>query len=186
MIFSEDELRQIIAGKTVGDFYPYRGGTQKQILFFIKELIYKFDKSKLLDYDVDFDSYGCGYSSYVDLFLYKKNRRSTIVKGNSDYIDGISIYISRLAPVAVLGVNQKTKHDSGGGYGFLSTKSINKLPEGDWKNEINYIKQRFEKNNITFLSNKIVNKKLDFDVEISTNLSEDEYKVFDALFHWMD
>ncbi|WP_202707219.1 hypothetical protein [Sporosalibacterium faouarense] len=186
MQFTDDELKFIVNRKTVGNFYPYKDGTIKQIVYYIKEIASVFEASKLLCCDADFSSYGSGFASYVDCFLYKRDGSSSFKKDKTLWIDGITLYISKFAPVAVWGHSRVTKHRTGGSRDFLNYNNIGELPKGNWNNEMYQMKNILNKYSIVCLEKKYVKKRLNFEVKIPTVLNQGSYKVFDALFYWED
>ncbi|MCU6793507.1 hypothetical protein OB236_15485 [Paenibacillus sp. WQ 127069] len=186
MKFSDEQLQQIIQGEIIGDFFPYLGGTNKQVVFYLKELVGRMERSRLLKFDADFRSYGSGYASYVDVFCYKKDGSSTENKQGTLWIDGISIYLCKHAPVAIFGPNKKTKGNRNGSYGTLSPYSIGEIPSGMWDEELKFIKEKIAEYKIEFLTKRVVKEQLLFETEIRTILNNDGYKVFDALFYWED
>ncbi|WP_166244023.1 hypothetical protein [Paenibacillus turpanensis] len=179
-------MQQIIQGELVGDFFPYFGGTNKQVIFYLKELVGRLERSRLLTFEADFRSYGSGYASYVDVFCYKKDGSSTKNVNGTLWIDGISIYLCKHAPVAIFGPNEKTKGSGHGSYGILSASDVGEIPSGSWDVELKFIKEKLAEYKIEFLTKRVIKKQLPFETKIRTVLNEDGYKVFDALFYWED
>lgn len=48
-------------------------------------------------------------------------------------IDGITIFISKLAPVAIVGTSSKTKSLKSGSYDFLDLNAIDTVSNGNWE-----------------------------------------------------
>ncbi|MBC8059308.1 MAG: hypothetical protein H7Y18_01430 [Clostridiaceae bacterium] len=186
MIYSEETLRKFIDGRPSGKDYPYNNGTSKQIEFHIKSIVADLERSNLIKVEADFKSYGSGYSSYIDIFCYKKDGSSTIKKKDVLWIDGITIYISKLAPVAIYGASNKTKHSKGGGYNFLDANNINSIPKGNWDDVLYTITNKLKKYEIEMLRKRELAKPLDFKAKIPTILNDGGYKIFDAIFYWED
>lgn len=186
MVYDEETLRSVIDGRPVGDFFPYKGGTQKQIQSFIKSIVGDLERSSLITVEADFNSYGSGYSSYIDVFCYKRDGSSTENKDNALWIDGITIFISKLAPVAILGASNKTKHLRGGSYIFLDINAINTMPKGNWGDVLQVIINKLNKYGIEILEKRDLAKSLDFNVKIPTVLNDGGYRIFDAIFYWED
>lgn len=186
MNYSDDELLKVINGEIVGDFYPYLGGTKNQVIFYLKELVGRLERSRMLKIDADFRSYGSGYASYVDIFCYERDGSTTEKKNNTLWIDGISIYLCKHASVAVFGANTKTIGNQRGSYGFLDPLSVGSLPPGNWEEALDFIKSKLDEYKIQILAKRYVKQQLSFKADIRTVLNNDGYKVFDAFFYWED
>lgn len=186
MNYSDEKLQKVINGELIGDFYPYHSGTNNQVIYYLKELVARLERSKILKIDADFKSYGSGYASYVDIFCYKRDGSSTEKKNNDLWIDGISIYLCKHAPVAVFGANKKTKGNKSGSYGFLDPFSVGSIPPGSWELALDFIKDKLGEYKIQILSKRYVMQQLSFKTDIRTVLNNDGYKVFDTFFYWED
>lgn len=186
--FTNEELRRIIEGNPVGEFYPYNLSEydHEAVNDYISSVVGSISAIKNLAIEANFDSYGSGYASYVDIFCYKKDGSSSEQKDYELWIDGIRVYINRLAPVAIFGESEITKHRNGGSSDFISNHSAGSLPPGDWEDEIRGIKRVLEKYHFTILDKTYLNEPLPFQAKIPTILSDPPYKLFDALFYWED
>ncbi|SHI95572.1 hypothetical protein SAMN02745163_01103 [Clostridium cavendishii DSM 21758] len=168
MIYSEKFLKSIIEGKPIGEIYPYKDGTKKQRELYIKSIVADLKKSNLIKVEADFNSYGSGYSSYVDIFCYKTDGSSILKRDNIICINGVTIYISKLAPLAIYGSSKKIRRSKGGSYDFLDINSINKIPSGDWDGVICLLKDKLNKYGIELLEKKELARSIDFEVQIPT------------------
>jgi len=188
MIYTDEMLRDIISGKVVGDFYPYDMGkySEAHIDPYIKQVRESLKKSRLIDLTADFSSYGSGFASFVDIFCWKKDGSSTEERKEYKRIQGIRIYICRLAPVAVYGAAEIFVHETGGGFDFLEPRKVGTTPPGDWSEVVREITLKLNGFGYLLLDRKYVSKDLTIEVEIPTILSGDRYKVMDAFFYWED
>ncbi|MDZ8240647.1 MAG: hypothetical protein RMZ69_26425 [Nostoc sp. ChiQUE01a] len=186
MILTVKQLQSIIDGNPVGDTFPYFGGLPEDIENHLKAVVATLRRSPLLDVEAQFDSYGSGYASYVHVFCAKSNRQSTVRRGDIDCIDGIVVYLSRLAPIATYGVEQRTKHQQLPiiSRGFLENRRIRQLPNGNWSNELDEIITTLENFRFLLPSLEELREPLPFKAKIPT-IFESEC-VFDAIFYWED
>lgn len=115
-MFSDTELLKVINNETIGTFFPYLNGTKNDIEGFIKSIVADLNRSSMIKAEADYSSYGSGYASYVDIFCSKKDGSSTTQRGGVYWIEGIAVYICRLAPVACFGATQLTRHKEGGSF----------------------------------------------------------------------
>ncbi len=178
MEISNEMLEKIIAGESVG-------GSKNAIKGQIKNVIHDLTQSKQMVVETE-DGYGSGYASYVDVFCYKTGGRSSLKKPEHTVIDGITIYLCKHAPVAVMGAMEKTRHSSGGSFGFLHAEDLNIFPPGNWLEVSAELRQKLEKHGFTILDPQELKKPMPFNTKIHTLLGDPPYQIFDAFFHWYD
>jgi hypothetical protein len=167
-------LEKLIAGKSVS-------GSKSAI----KNVLHDLEQSKQIAVESE-DSYGSGFASYLDVFCFKKDGSSSRASGLSTTIDGIALYLCKLAPVAVIGAMTKTKSKNGGSSSFLRPNDLNTFPDGDWNAIISEIKQKLEKQNFVLLEPKVLKQEMPFEAQIPTILGDPPYQIFDAFFYWED
>ena len=185
MDITNEILERVIAGRPVGEHEAYKNCSKNAIKGHIKATIHDLEQSIIIALETD-DSYGSGYASYIDVFCYKPNGRSSQVKFGTTYIDGIAIYLCKLAPVAIMGTNGKSQSPNGGTFGFLRTEAVNSLPPGDWLEMEAEIRHKLEKRGFEILGPQELEKPLPFIAKIETNFGDPPYTIFDAFFNWMD
>ena len=120
-------LERVIAGKPVGDHEAYKNGSHNKIKGHIKATIHDLEQSRIIALETQ-DSYGSGYASYVDVFCYKKDRSSSQIKSGTTYIDGIGIYLCKLAPVAVMGFNRPITRPERWDFRFPTCRRLGHIP----------------------------------------------------------
>lgn len=184
MDLNEENLRKIVKGIPVGSFSPFIDADYQGANNYALKLSKKLQENKVLAVEQERESYGCGYASYYDLFITKKDGSLCLQRGDSIDMQGIRLYISRLAPVAVLGYAEKSKHISGGSSSFLDSSGVNTFPDANWELELTEIRNTLNIYRYALLSKNEVVKPLWFDVDIPTIMDSDN--VFDALFYWED
>jgi hypothetical protein len=176
MIFSDDDLKSLI------EYKPIASGMTD-----LGRVVRGLKRSHLIDVEADFDHYGSGTASYVDVFCWKRSGKSTVRKGDVDYIDGIAVYLSRLAPVAAYGPMLRTQHATGGSSSYLTAEVIGECPAGHWDEELEEIKTKLTRYyGITLLYREDLIKKLPFKAKIPTCFKKKGYQIFDAIFYYDD
>lgn len=187
MSLSDAELRSLIAGRPFGPGTVYEGGDEAAITGFLRGVVAGLARSALVEVEADFKHYGSGYASYVDVFCAKRGGRSTTEVNGVRWIDGLVIYLSRLAPVAALGPSQRTRHRTGGSSDYLDAGKVGVLPPGDWSAEWNEVHAKLtDRYGLTLLDRDELNRRLPFTADIATVLADRPYRVFDAVFYWED
>lgn len=184
MILTVEQLQSIINVNPVGDTFPYLGGSEEDIENHLKAVVATLRRSHLLDVEADFNHYSSGYASYVDVFCAKSNRQSTVCRGDTDWIDGIAVYLARLAPIAAYGTQQRTRHARGGSQGFLRSRGVGQIPNGDWSNELHEIITSLKSFGFLLPNLEELCEPLPFKAKIPTIF--DNECVFDAIFYWED
>ena len=185
MDITPEILRQIIAGKPIGDHEAYKNGSHNAIKGHIKATIHDLEQSKNIVLETE-DSYGSGYASFVDVFCYKAGGRSSIKTATHTLIHGITIYLCKLAPVAVMEAMEKTRHAKGGSSGVLNAEELHTFPPGNWLEVDIELQQKLERHGFEILGPRELKKPLPFVAKIDTNFGNPPYTIFDAFFNWMD
>ena len=110
MELTTDLLQKTSKEQVVGDFYPYNTGDKSETEKYIKALAGRIREIPTLNVNADFDHFGSGTASFVEVYATKRDGSLTIVsqeKKNNDLLitdthKGLLIAISRFAPVAVI------------------------------------------------------------------------------------
>jgi hypothetical protein len=196
MILTNDNLQAMASGGVVGSSWPYDRGSAEDIESYLKNVVAELGRSRNLEVDAEFMHYGSGFASFVHVFCYKRNDKSTVHTVDMDCTDGIAVYLGRLAPVAAYGPERRTRSYGRGpfglrkelssSFGFLDVAWLSELPPGDWNEEINEIKDKLQRFGFSLPSREELSKELPFPADIPTILGEQPYRVFDAVFYWSD
>jgi len=200
MILSNDNLQAMISGSIVGTSWPYDCGSTEDIESYLRGLVAELSRSTLLEVESDFSHYGSGFASYVHVFCFKRDGKSTVRERDTDQTDGIAVYLSRLAPVAAYGPEQRTKSYRRGWFGLrkvvgksfgnLEAERVGESPPGDWSEAIDEIKGVLYRFGFFLPSREELSKELPFAADIPTILGGpiygQPYRVFDAVFYWED
>jgi len=181
---TEDELRDLVGDAIIARYWPAELQTGDAIESHIEEIVAELRTCLLLDVDADFRSYGSGYASYVHVFCAKSNVGSTVPRGETDYIDGITIYLGRLVPFAAYGAERRTRHRQASSGGFLDCGNLETVPDGDWGHELSTILGVIDRGGYMLPDKADYCRPLPIRLEWETNFGRETY--FDAIFHWYD
>lgn len=172
---------------SLGEHWPYRGGSDLDIEAYLHSVAAYLGDSGLISVEADFNSFGSGYASFVELFCTKKDGTSgRTFLGSGEKFTGICVYVSRLAPVVTYGAGERTRHAHGGSSSFLSYDTLGTTPPGDWAGVLEEVSAKLKENGFEMTEPEILNEILPFEAIIETNLGEYPHRVFDLLFHWYD
>jgi hypothetical protein len=180
-------LKRVSDGETAGEVAAYQSGSENTIENHLKATINDLEQSNKIQVDLD-SSYESGFASYAEVFCFKKDGSSTQTEHNRTSIDGITVLLCALAPIAVLGATHLT-HDKNSGItssNQLRPEGLNVWPSGDWIDVINEIHRVLEKNQFTIYGSEEMKQVLPFETWIATIFAEPPYQVFDAFFQFYD
>jgi hypothetical protein len=195
-LFTETYLRNLAADKVQGDFTPFNKNDIQKNQRYIKGMLGRLSDEKTIHIEADYNAYGSGFASYINVKITKKDQSDTLVlskNGNKTAVQkkGLLLYLCTLAPYWYFGgttwIEDYTDNKyQGGTMPFLMPKDIDKYDNSLWHNEIECITQLFDAYRYRLLTKSEVEKSLWFDVAITTNLGDKPYTVFDCFFHWED
>lgn len=195
MIYTEEFLKDICKEKVVGDFYPFDTNNLDEVNSYIRKIVGRLRNISGIKVEADFDSYGSGFASYINVKISKKDRSDTkiITEGlkKTEWIKGITIYICSLAPFWYFGGNEWTisfekEKWIGGSGSFLRPESIDSYDKVFWEKEVEQIKHILGEFRYNLLTKQELEKELWFNVDIPTVLVDPPYQVFDCFFYWED
>ncbi|MCB0503351.1 MAG: hypothetical protein KDD32_11760 [Bacteroidetes bacterium] len=195
MKFEKEYLTDLVKGKTKGDFPPFSSGKWKKSDDYLKQIVGRLKDIQSIQVEADFNHYGSGFSSYVHLYLSKRDKSDTQISNigelRTEETNGLVIYLCRMAPFSIYAEGtwyktfNKDKWHSSGSH-FIKPEDIGTLPIVDWYTELNEIKNTLNQYGIILLTREELDKKLEFEIKIPTILSDPPFKVFDCLFYWED
>lgn len=196
-MFSNEQLQDLIDGKIIGDKFPYDTNNEQEIEAHIRRLLYRINRIPNLVCEAEWNHFGSGYASFVEFFCFQKEDRVVVEEkhGHREIkTNGIILDISRLAPVAIMGEDERyktirieTNEEIGGGYGSLlgGPKLVGVSERYQALGE--QLKQALEEFDIEVLEPEDLNHLVPFKTKIPTIYRESrDYTVADAIFYWED
>lgn len=185
-LLSKHNLQSMIRCESVGQRWPYVGGSERDIEKHLKKTVAKLKRIKGVGIEAEFGHYGSGYASYVDIFCYPKDRSSQWEDDGVLRVRGVSVYLSRLAPLAVLGQTERSRLKGGSSFDFLYPEDVESFSDDDCSSFVDKVRGIVVEFGFTFMDRETAMTQLPFDADIPTILSEPPYRVFDAVFFWED
>lgn len=196
-MFTNEQLQNLIDGKIIGHQFPYDSYSEEEIEAHIRRLFYRINRIPNLVCEAEWNHFGSGYASFVEFFCYRKadvtlfeekgNRRTLITKG-------IIIDVCRLAPVAIMGEDDryktictKTNELFGGAYGTLLADP-RRLTVGE---QLQTVAQALSHALVEFDYNLLEEQHIHHPLTFQTNIptiyrKPKDYLVMDAIFYWID
>lgn len=196
-MFSNNQLKDLIEGKVIGTTFPYDINDEHEIEAHIHRLFYRIKRIPNIICEAEWDHFGSGYASFVEFFCYEKEGIAVEENrhGIQDHrIESVLINISRLAPVVIMGEDDRTKRIRS------STEEVLGGSNGSilGRQKLSHVDQRFypimkklaealEEFDYTLLSIDDMNQPLPFSAKIATLYrTPKEYLIADAIFYWED
>lgn len=131
--------------------YPYSTQDPDTIEHFLQQVVESLKNSDQMEVEAEFDHYGSGYASYVEVFCDRRQPSSSA--SNSDSATpGITLYLSRLLPIVVYGATEKAANSYSGTFKFLTPNQLGTLPPGDWQEIFTEITQKLRSFNLQIIS----------------------------------
>lgn len=187
MELSEANLRALFIDlRAVGLSAPYDGGSEEAIESHLRDVVASLQQSTRLVVEAHRDHYGSGYASYIHLFCSKRGHKSTSRQKGDVEIQGIDLYLCRLAPLATYGAGSQTRFAAGGmAFSKLSIEQVGQSPPGYWTWEINEIHTRLTERGFELPSPDELAAKLPCELKAKRYRPSYTPKcVFDAVFFW--
>jgi hypothetical protein len=193
--FTEEYLRSLVAVNVMGDFPPFLSGDKSAVKAYARQMIESLDRRHTLKIKPDYNSYGSGYASYINIEVTQKDKSDTVIRKEKDEIvehkSSLLVYVSKLVPYWYFGGMQWTERYKEGEYqggsgSFLRTENITKYDRNIWQYDIDFIQKYFCEYGYELLSKEELQKELWFKTDIDTFLGQKPYEVFDCFFYWND
>lgn len=196
-MFSNEQLQDLIEGKIVGNTFPYDTNNEQEIEAHIRRLFYRINHIPNLVCEAEWNHFGSGYASFVEFFCYRKEDIEVVKEKygiREIKTEGIIIDICRLAPVAIMGEDDRyktirieTNEVIGGGYSSLLGRSNPFYLNDQFQYIARKLKEALQEFNYALLENEVINQPLPFETKIPTIYREPrDYLIMDAIFYWED
>ncbi len=169
------------------DIPPWNSGVETLIEDFLRKLIRDIELSTDTKSFAEFDHYGSGGSSYVDVWFYRKTeefKRSN----NKQHYNGLFILMSRQANYYVVGESERTwtVNESTSSFELPSLKAVDHFKHDCVQKLSNNIEPILNSLGLIRLNKEELSKPLDPDLIVPTILSDPPFALFDAIFNWED
>ncbi|OIJ16345.1 hypothetical protein BKP37_06370 [Anaerobacillus alkalilacustris] len=196
-MFSNEQLQALTEGRIVGNTYPYDTNNEQEIEAHIRQLLYRINRIPNLVCESEWNHFGSGYASFVEFFCYRQED-VTVVEEKYGFqeikTNGIIIDICRLAPVAIMGEDDRykkirieTNEVVGGAYGTLLDGANRLVFNEKFQRIAEQLKQSLKEFDYGLLEAEKLNQSLSFKTKIPTIYRKpNQYIVMDAIFYWED
>ncbi|MCI2256171.1 hypothetical protein L2D08_17625 [Domibacillus sp. PGB-M46] len=205
MEFRKSQLRKMIKGKPLFKEFPNQLNSKEEVERNIHRLFDQLNESDQFICDGEFNHYGSGYASFVEFFCVKKDGSAVLSESYHEKdsvtsldLEGVVVYVSRLAPLAVFGMDNRLKYiqeedgeklEMYSGTSYLGVDKINHVPE-KFEHVVEEIRNRLFEAGYLIGDQTYLKQPLPFKAAIPTILTMpdfgEEYTIFDAIFYWSD
>ena len=168
----------------VETLWPKDKGTRKAIDNSIREVVERLRIETGKNIDADFDSYGCGYASYVHVHLSELPHATKNCQDVATVL-GLTIYVSRLVPYFTYGTEFRYWQGGTSASTFLVRDRIEDIPLGnDWTETISIVGNCMRAFGYSLMTRDLCNTPVPSDVKWDSNFEKET--LFDLVFHWND
>jgi hypothetical protein len=195
MAFSEEYLRRIARNEVVGDFPPFTLGSITKTENYIRKMVARLASISTILVEADFDNYGSGFASYVEVRISKRDRSDSITLAQSQRVtyetNGLMLYVSKLTPYWFYGGSEWAKNytegkHTGGASMFLEPASQANINQTVWQHDSQLIEAVLQEFRYSLLTSTELVQPAPSDISIRTVLADKPYSVFDCFFYWED
>lgn len=136
----------------------------------------------------EWDDYGSGLASYVDLWVYRDEAafRRPRVDNADDAFTGLWVLLCRLAPCYVMGEGEQSWAATHGGRYMPAFAAVDRFPTPEVERLAERVSRRLDAHGLVRLRKDDVAPMLPPDQRFQSNLAEANLRIFDALFFWND
>ncbi|MFP7493888.1 hypothetical protein SFC66_08895 [Terribacillus saccharophilus] len=196
-MYSNHELQNVISGQAVGDSFPYNTNDETEIEAHIRRLYHYINHMPHIVCEAEWNHFGSGYSSYVEFYCYSRKDVTVVQQKDNHRVEereGIIIAVCRLAPVAIMGADDRyrmihsvTNEEVGRGYGSLLDGPDRLYVGEELQNTAEKLKAALQIFGFELMDAKSMGAPLPFQTIIPTIYRKPgEYLYMDALFYWED
>lgn len=196
-MFSNEQLQDLIEGKIVGNGFPYETKDVQEIDAHIRRLFHRINRIPHVVCEAEWNHFGSGYASFIEFFCYRKENQ-VIVEEKYGYqeikTEGIVIDICRLAPVAIIGEDNRyqkirieTNEVVNGAHGSILDGANSLRYAEKFQGIVRKIEHALQEFDYELLTAEEMGQPLPFKAKIPTIYREPRaYLVMDAIFYWED
>ncbi|AXH99332.1 hypothetical protein DV702_05995 [Sporosarcina sp. PTS2304] len=195
-MFSNEQLSALIQGEIIGRGYPYNTQDETEIESHIRRLFHRIERIPNVMCEAEWNHFGSGYASFIEFFCYRKEDRVIVEEHGIQHItiDGIMIDISRLAPVAIFGEDERVKkvrvetaEEVSSGHGTILDGTHRLKVSKKLQPLANDVSKALNEYDYQLLASKDMMQPLPFQANIPTVYRPArQYIVMDAIFYWED
>ena len=187
--FSETEVARLIQGQPVGEPLPFDPADEGSIRRFYEGLAQRIEREQGLCARVEWNHYGSGYASFIEGWFYPVDGRARLrpFQAGDERHMGLVVLWSRLSRFFVLGQDEKSWSADGSGSGCLPNFStVDDLTHPELLPHVAPVTALLTAAGLQRLSRRELAALLPETCLVSTILTDQPFRHFDALFHWED
>ena len=189
---SENEIHRLLSQQAIMGEYPWMSEDQKMVESHFKRTLAEVTRSTKTESRVEWDHYGSGYASFVDVWLYKatpefrcRTFKRKMLPGEEGYT-GLVILLSRLSPCFVFMEGEKQWHPRGSSSYMPDLDRLDRLETPAVATLAEQVQPILERHALIRVSRAQLETPLAAGIHPPTILTDRGFTQFDALFYWED
>lgn len=188
MPLTEDAIHTLLSQKSISPFAPWSSNDEATIDQFYRSICVELKETLGVQDKSEWNHYGSGYASYVDVWLYKPIEEFHItVNGPGQCYAGLVLLFSRLSHYYVAFEAVKCWQDDSRSSSYLPCyESIDNFSRPAVMQLLAEAQRVLQKYGLVRLHQSDLSAGLSPEIVVPTILTDPPYHQFDALFYWED
>ncbi len=186
--FTDAEVARLIRGQPVGEPLPFDPADDRSIRRFYEEAVRQVEREQNLCARVEWHHYGSGYASFIEAWFYPADGCASLPPfqtGGERHV-GLVVLLSRLSRYFVLGQDEKAWSADGGSGGLPNFSTVDDITHSAILPLVGPVTTLLVARGLQRLTRPQLAAFLPDDVQVTTILTDEPFREFDALFYWED
>lgn len=187
-MLTTDEIHALISGRCIGDRRPWAEQDASSVEAFYKSACATVERTANVSSRTEWNHYGSGYASYIDAWFYRPTADFHVdqpLKYGHEY-KGLVVLFSRLAPFFAFMEEEKRWSAHTASSYMPALEAIDNLRSPAVRDLAAKVQVMLEGLGLTRALKADLAIPLPPGISVTTNLTDQGFTQFDALFYWDD
>ena len=187
-LLSETEVERLLHQQMIKDEHPWSTGDGRLVEGHLKATLAAVERSTRTKSKVEWNHYGSGYASFIDVWLYKTTPEFDAKRpvGHGEQHTGLVVLLSRLSPYFVFLEGEKHWHSRGASSYLPEFNMVDRLETPAVKSLSDAVQAVLQSHGLVRALRSQLEEPLATKIRVPTILTDRGFNQFDALFYWED
>lgn len=187
-LLSPIEIDRLLHAKMIKDDHLWATGDEQLVEGYLKAALAAVERTTQTKSKVEWDHYGSGYASFVDVWLYRATPDFDAKRplGYGEQHTGLVILLSRLSPYFVFMEGEKHWHPHGASSYLPEFSMVDRLETPAVRSLAGDVEVVLQGHGLVRALRAQLEEPLTTDIQVPTILTDKGFNQFDALFYWED
>ena len=187
-MLSPQAIARLLAQQPITQRQPWASGDERLVEEYLRRVGIAVEKETQTHSRIEWDDYGSGYASFVDAWFYRTTPEFDVERSyrHGEAHVGLVVLLSRLSPYFVFMEGEKHWHAHGGSSYLPDFDMLDRLQTPAVASLAQQVQRVLESNGLERVLREQLEAPLAPGTHVPTNLADDGFTQFDALFHWLD